>query len=291
MAITANVLKEYKDLVDNTAADLSDHLEEVEQKLQDLSSRNAESSDDNSAELKAIEEERRSIQQCLQICAQVSTYIDEVQLGNQKEAGSSTEGQPLLEVNKAAEYLKKSLAATKLTGSTLEECKVRLRTASSQLRAQLDSLDGKIKSLSKQRRSLSNEEAEDLKRFKEERDSITQCLAICTEASDLADNPRTNIYEDITSADASHQLIVSTLGDLITAKRVTTGSGSAQWLGQMSDETLRCLAENRTRGVERENREPGAPKTTSFGNRYGVGYQLKSDKNNSSKRSSSSGSR
>ncbi|KAJ9216010.1 hypothetical protein DTO166G4_2254 [Paecilomyces variotii] len=288
VAITANVLKEYKDLVDNTTSDLSDHLEEVEQKLQDLSSRNVESSGDIS-ELQAIEEERRSIQQCLQICTQVSSYIEEIQFGNPKSPSSGLEGKSLSEATKAAEYLKISLA-TKLTGSTLEECKARLHAASSQLRVQLESLDSKIRSLSKQRPNLSTGEAEDLKRFKEERDSITQCLAICTEASDLADNPRTNVFEDIQSADSSHQVIVSTLGDLITARRVSAESGSAQWLGQMSDETLRCLAEKYVPTAEKENRDPGGEKTAGFANRYGAGHQLNS-RHGDAKRSSPSGSR
>lgn len=35
----------------------------------------------------------------------------------------------------------------------------------------------------------------------------------------------------------SHQVIVSTLGDLINAKSIAAGPRSTQWLGQMSDDS------------------------------------------------------
>ena len=39
-------------------------------------------------------------------------------------------------------------------------------------------------------------------------------------------------------ADDGHQLILSSMADLISARRVTIGSRSTEWLGQMSDASL-----------------------------------------------------
>ena len=49
---------------------------------------------------------------------------------------------------------------------------------------------------------------------------------------------RINVFEDIEIAGDEHPPIVATLGDLISAKRVTVGARSTQWLGQMPDASL-----------------------------------------------------
>jgi hypothetical protein len=60
---------------------------------------------------------------------------------------------------------------------------------------------------------------------------MKQCLAIRTQASRQPDQVRTNVFEDVAAARNTHQLIVATLGDLVSAKRITTGLGATQWLG------------------------------------------------------------
>jgi hypothetical protein len=77
---------------------------------------------------------------------------------------------------------------------------------------------------------------------------MKQCLAICTQASRQADQVRTNVFEDVVAARNTHQLIVATLGDLVSAKRITTGLGATQWLGQISDTTIQRLS--RDRGIK-----------------------------------------
>jgi len=80
-------------------------------------------------------------------------------------------------------------------------------------------------------------------------------------------------FEDIEMADDGHQVIVATLGDLISAKRVTAGARSTQWLGQMSDASLQSLSKDRTENVvgNRPDTEPG----THFEGRHGSGRKLK----------------
>ncbi|KAJ2904552.1 hypothetical protein MKZ38_007751 [Zalerion maritima] len=56
-----------------------------------------------------------------------------------------------------------------------------------------------------------------------EMDSIKQCLAICTRASEQATQHRTVSVEDVSSADDGQQVIVATLGDLISVKHVKAG--------------------------------------------------------------------
>lgn len=113
--------------------------------------------------------------------------------------------------------------------------------------------------------------------MKEERDSISHCLEICTEASDLTATVRTNVYEEVKSADNSHQLVVSTIGDLISAKHITTGSNSVQWLGQMSDETIQKLSSDNKRAFFENQTNKTQEQKDVFHDLYGEGRQLKGD--------------
>jgi len=70
-AVTADVLEEFKEMITNTTSDLEDHLLEIDNKLQILSTQGSRMSNEHSDDRKTIEEERDSTKQCLRICAQV----------------------------------------------------------------------------------------------------------------------------------------------------------------------------------------------------------------------------
>ena len=66
-------------MITNTTTDLEEHLQEIDDKLQALSLRGLTISDEGAAERRQIQEEREITQQCLNICAQVVTHIDQLQ--------------------------------------------------------------------------------------------------------------------------------------------------------------------------------------------------------------------
>lgn len=118
--------------------------------------------------------------------------------------------------------------------------------------------------------SSSIEGSSELQRIQEEKESAEHCLGICAEASQQADQARTNVFEDISVAEDGHQVLVSTVGDLITARRVTAGARTAQWIGQMSDTSLQQLSQhwNPTDSAEKHQGEA----STSFQDRYRAGH-------------------
>lgn len=59
-------------------------------------------------------------------------------------------------------------------------------------------------------------------------EGVRRCLDVCTQATDEAEKARTNIMEDIATAEDSRQVLVSTIRDLIAAHRVTAGARSLQ---------------------------------------------------------------
>jgi hypothetical protein len=146
-----------------------------------------------------------------------------------------------------------------VTTDVLKEYKEMISNTTSDLEEHLQEIDKRVQALSL-RGDMILEDAAKRERMSQEKDSIKQCLAICAQASDKADQVRpsvfkdvpaakdahvfeaTNVFKDAHIAKDAHQLIVSTLGDLILAKRVTSGLSAKQWLGQMSDTTQQQLS-------------------------------------------------
>ncbi|KAF2802726.1 uncharacterized protein BDZ99DRAFT_468700 [Mytilinidion resinicola] len=110
------------------------------------------------------------------------------------------------------------------------------------LQEHLQNIDDKLDALGVQEFSKKDEEIAEKRRISEETESVKECLAICNHAAKHIDEARTNVFEDVSAAEDAHQVIVSTFGDLISAKRVTAGVRATQLLGQMSDATLQQLA-------------------------------------------------
>ncbi|KAJ5608641.1 hypothetical protein N7528_009208 [Penicillium herquei] len=66
-------------------------------------------------------------------------------------------------------------------------------------------------------------------------------LEFCKQAEKEANQQRFHYFEDVSTGNDSRQAIVTTLNDLISAKRITSGDGSCQALGNMSDVSTRLF--------------------------------------------------
>src|SRR5947207_2988174 len=76
-AVTAEVLKEYKEMISITTSDLEGHLQKIDNRLRTLSPSGARISGQATAEGKRLQEEMDSIKQCLAICMQASEQTDQ----------------------------------------------------------------------------------------------------------------------------------------------------------------------------------------------------------------------
>ncbi|CZR68787.1 uncharacterized protein PAC_18686 [Phialocephala subalpina] len=231
-AITTNVLRQYKEMILNTTSDLEGHLENIDNKLQAICIQSTEISYKDNVERQQIQEERDGTQQCLDICKQVLTQIDQVQPNFFVDL-SSTYVLPIT-------MLSSLTSAQQLTSQTVKACKERLTAAKRE-------------------------------RIQEERDAIKQGLDICADALGQANEEKTNVYEDIASSDDSHQVIISTVGALISARRVTGGSRTFQVLGQISDESFQIFS---SRVGTEKSLEPQTRVDPEFEGRYGTGIKL-----------------
>lgn len=53
------------------------------------------------------------------------------------------------------------------------------------------------------------------------------------------------VFEDVSTVEDAHLVIVSTRGDPMSAERISVGSRTSEWLGHMSDQSLQTLSQNR----------------------------------------------
>ena len=94
------------------------------------------------------------------------------------------------------------------------------------------------------------------KKMQEEINSIKQSLAICAKASEDASTDRVNIFDEVTLGEDGHQVIVSTIGDLINARKISAGARSIQLLGQMSDVTIQNIGRHRDHDKTTDKQTP-----------------------------------
>ncbi|KAK6523145.1 hypothetical protein TWF694_006040 [Orbilia ellipsospora] len=257
--VTAKLLDEYKTLIEQTTSDLEEQLDGINGKLDKLTTPGTLNMTTTlvpfqEEDKKGIEEDKRSIEQCLRICVQVSEHIDQVQSNSALNArvGLSDASGPS--------------KARKLTKDTLDGCKVELFNTTNALQKQLEDIQSRLAVLSNQPETFANSTAEEI-------ESIKQCLAICSQASEQVKNNRVIVFEDVKQDDDGEQIIVATMGDLLSAKRVTSGSRSVQWLGQMSDESLQYLA-GRKSPPSQVQQKYEAKENPNFEGRHGAGHKL-----------------
>jgi hypothetical protein len=260
-------------MIQDTLVDLATHLQDIEEKLEALKSGGSVSI----AENQLMQNERTSTQQCLRICEDARSRIQALQT------------QFLSPPTAKPGHLNKNHPDEPQiwTHTALSEFGDRMTQLIGRLQERLDSGVGT--------QGLKGEDTPDRLRLQEEIEMGTQCLAICNLASSQTSRDRVHVLEDISVADRSQQVIVSTIGDLIHAKKVAAGNDSTQWVGSMTDASLQQLSQDRrtvqvTNGSQNEvssqkvdeSHVPTQDQDTStrkvgaaqFTNRHGTGRKL-----------------
>ncbi|KAJ3496184.1 hypothetical protein NLG97_g2847 [Lecanicillium saksenae] len=267
-AITPQVLEEYKAMMCDTTQELQQHLREMDERIQVLSNEAAQHGGQDNAEWKAIMEEKMCTQQGLAICAQLSAQIE--QLEPTIGAGQSSFHHP-----KARGFIRSGLSATKAS----------IQTMMDELHSHKNVIERQIQEKASTQ-PMSEEVAEELRRLQATKDSIHQCIRVVSDAdNDTAEIERHNVFEDITLADRSYNFTVSTVGDLVTARRINLTGGSYNIAGQIADESFQKAVEAFAMGgiqPSASNRTPSPPnpdvrkgeQKMEFHSRHGPGMSL-----------------
>ena len=167
-----------------------------------------------------------------------------------------------------------------VTAEAVQDFKVILKETTIDLQNHLSDLGERLEALRIKDANTKDENIAERKRMQAEIDSTKKCLEVCAQVFEHADTVRTNVFEDVSAAQDAHMVLVSTVGDLISAKRVTADVRATQILGQMSNATLQQLASSR--GVDLEDisrRARGTAKDNGgivdFEDQYGSGHKLR----------------
>ena len=86
----------------------------------------------------------------------------------------------------------------------------------------------------KDQTNLSEDDIIQLAQLQETRESIRQCMNVVTDAGEDLAKERVNVFEDITMTDNSYGITVSTVKDLVLARRVNL-QGQARYVGGQID--------------------------------------------------------
>ncbi|KAJ4984187.1 hypothetical protein SVAN01_10295 [Stagonosporopsis vannaccii] len=232
--VTANVLDDYQETIDETISDLEDNLEKTDEKLQGLLVQGFDNEMD--AVKHGLQDEKECILKCLDICTEVASHIDSVRRSQVPQSDSAVHGDSTASVPA-------NTAGTRNIEQVLGRYQDDFSGVLLQLTRSLEEVRYRQQTL--HGHSASPNQDTQQQKLQEKIGSIKQSLTMCTKASKHAFSDRTNVFEDITMADDGHQVIVSTFGDLVCAKKVSAGARSSQWLGQMSDESLQRLSQAR----------------------------------------------
>ena len=175
----------------------------LDKRLQTLSLQGARILDGNTT-LQRLQEERDSIKQCLAICAQASEHVDQLQSSGLEDVSTAQDIQ--VRVSLAGGLI----SAKRMTVDVLRECRDNLARTTCNLEAYLQKMDNRLQTLSSQGARISGEDAAEREQVQEERNRTKNCLAICAQASEWVHKAQTNVFEDVSSAQNTNQMMVAT---------------------------------------------------------------------------------
>lgn len=220
------MLEDCKDLIADTTHDLKRHMTRLGVQVQAIIGDDVARQGKNSvSEWQAILEEKMSTQHGLLLCAQLSTQIEGFE-------SISQESLTFKDRPSAHKYIKLGLRSAK--GS--------IQSVMSQLQIHEDDIDRQLKALSSGK-PLPEDAIEQLTRLQETKQSLRQCINVVADASNTLVEQRQNIFEDITMTDDSYDFSISTVGDLVTARRLTLNGRSRHIGGELSDESYQKTIE------------------------------------------------
>lgn len=293
-AVTPTVLEDYKDMVRDTNDDLKEHLQRLEETIQQLVADKTSADAQEDPEWQAMLEEKESTQQGLKFCDQLSSQIERVVSAHQQQRARTPRHPQAPRRPQAHQYIADGL---RLTNDSIQELVRKLQEHEAEISSQM----GAISSTGRSPENI----ALQLTQLQETKDSIDQCINVVSNANETGEIERRNVFEDITMADEAYDFSVSTFGDLVTARRIHLTGRSRHVGGQLTSQdyqatidavkTIDLHHQRKTQGgVEDNHREPPVndagvnrdQKSTAslanderhevggFSSRYGRGYQL-----------------
>ena len=187
---------------------------------------NKTESEPGDLDFRLIQEERLSTVKCLQICAELSEHIAQIQ--SSINVGAQNEIRP-----------KSGNTSEKITHEGLQECKDSLARTARKLEGYEQQIFARLLDRSKAL-NVSDEERADAARLRDELAATRQGIDICSEAHKQL-NQNVSVIDNYARGDAV-QFMVSTSEKTIHGKNKGLGWRTRQVGGHISDESLQQIA-------------------------------------------------
>lgn len=226
VSLTAETVENYKELIKTATDDLQARVESIDEKLEAVVGRTVTETHPDAAELKRIQEERTSAQNCLKICEQLSRHIDQMQIVSQHDTSTS-------EPTHSNDF------SRTLTNSGLEACKDKLNATIAQLEKHMKELTNRL-IMKSRTAAVGEDEAMDLARLQDQWEAARQCMEICSKA-DVHLKENVSTIDNYAIGDAV-QFMVSTNGQVIHGKNRGLGWRSRQVGGHLSDDAVKQVS-------------------------------------------------
>lgn len=264
---TASALDEYQAFIMKTTLNLNQYFQEKDGRLHTLTASGASLSDEDVSERERLKKEMNMTKECLAICAKVFGDLDQVRFKIFEEI-CATHGlhQP--------SHTTHAVSANRILVDGCEDWKGAVTRTATQLqdhffKVNSTPLTSAVCESDSGRDATTDDRAQDLD------DSMRDCQKICAKAAERVEEARTNIVEDMSAAPDAFQVVVATLGDLLTVRRVKAGERAVQIGGQMSDTSFQQALEAAAQTSRKTARDEQASKgIAQFEDRYGSGHKI-----------------
>ncbi|KAH8658388.1 hypothetical protein BX600DRAFT_65483 [Xylariales sp. PMI_506] len=277
---TAEMVREYSILVRNAVDDFNQHMESIKGKIE-ISFANpvtaaAEGGDEDLDELEALRAELLSTQKSIEMCTQLSNYLEEIQRNqaqNDPNSGNSSGSESL---------------HSKIVKDGLDDLKEDIQVMVGKLEALMSDLMNRMIEKSKTT-TLSEEEVTDLTRLRDEWETALQCRNVYAKADSYLKDHR-SVIENYASGDDSVQIMVSTNNKTLRGQNRGFGARLTQVGGHMNDLSFQAFAQNFARSGTTgfgeatstssnptstpPARTPGNAPESGLFKQYGQGYKL-----------------
>lgn len=273
-SLTAESLADYKNLIETAHEDLQAHLKNVDEKLNDVITQRVSESAPQDPDLRAIKEERLSAIRCLEICAQLSQHVDQMQLISDHDEDEMDD-------------LGQDTISQRITREGLDACKDSLSHTAARLEGYMKDITNRI--IQKSKAGLvSDDDIADLERLRDEWNATRESVKLCAVAGNHLRNNVSSIENH--GVGDSVQFMVSTNGQVIHGKNRGMGWKNRQVGGHMSDNVVLQLSQDMVK-EDPQVRNPdgltfraGMPSESEplldvrqdapFGGRHGKGFKL-----------------
>jgi hypothetical protein len=188
----------------------------------------------DTAEIQLMEDEKNSTQKSLEICEQFLSLIDQSRPSLLGEVAHSS--RPFDHTSSFNPNVSWLINAEGLNSTYKEMTSWKLR-----LLQHLHEIGRIVQAQQRYLPRLNDEQESEEQNFREELSGTESLLNFCKQVEEEAKQPRTHYFEDVSTGDNSRQAIVTTLEDLISAKRIRSGDNSYQALGRMADESIQSF--------------------------------------------------